>query len=1052
MSSRRAQITPAARSFTATAARAALVALAATGAPAAAAGAGGAGADAATVDFNRDVRPLLTDRCLKCHGGVKQESGLSLLYRHTATAPAASKRAAIVPGKPGESELIRRVTAADPDDRMPPKGNPLPAGQVETLRRWIAAGAPYDEHWAYRKPRDRPLPEAKDPRHAPWPRNGMDRFVLQRLEEKGLSPSPEADPCMLARRVSLDLTGLPPSLEDVEAFAAAPTEEAYERLVDRLLASPHYGERWARLWLDLARYADTQGYEKDNQRTIWRFRDWVVQAFNQDMPFDRLTLEQLAGDLLPEPTLEQRIATAFHRNTMTNTEGGTDDEEFRVAAVVDRVNTTWQVWMGTSFGCVQCHSHPYDPFRHEEYYRFFAFFNQTEDNDQPGEEPVVSSPTPEQGALAGRLKAQIAGLQAKLDASTPELEEAQAAWEASMQGATEWRVLKPSSAASSGGATLKVLDDGSVLASGERPANDAYTVAGPLELARVAAIRLEALPDPSLPKGGAGRADDGNFVLSRVAAALLPGGGRSVPPGDAPSVPPGGARSVTLAGAAADHSQDGFPAAHAIAGPDPKKNGWAVAPRQAEPHRAVFAAAEPVEAGAGPSLRVVLEHLYERPGFTLGRFRISFTSDPLALERFLAPEAVLAALKKAPDGRTAEEKTLLAKHHRSIAPALKPARDELARLEAELKAIPIPTTPVFRELPAEKRRQTRVFIRGSFLAKGDAVEQGVPRSMHPFPEGAPRDRFGVARWLTSPENPLTARVLANRLWEQLFGAGIVETSEDFGTQGAAPSHPELLDWLAVRLMDRHRWSLKSFLKEVAMSATYRQTSAATPARLEADPQNRLLGRGPRFRLEAEMVRDQALATSGLLSRKLFGPSVMPPQPDGVWQVVYSGDQWTTSAGEDKHRRGLYTFWRRTSPYPSMITFDATSREACTLRRMRTNTPLQALVTLNDPVYVEAAQALARRIVSEASPPTPEALAARGLRLALLRPPRPGEVERLAALYRGTLEDYKMDPDGARSMATDPLGPAPEGADLAELAAWTVVSNVLLNLDEYLSRG
>ena len=761
----------------------------------------------AEVDFKRDIQPILVSKCLRCHGAVKRKSGLSLLYRRDALMPNESGKAAIVPGQPEKSELFRRVSAGDPDDRMPPSGKPLGSEQIEALRRWIAAGAPYARHWAFVKPQDHALPRVEQ---EPWPRSGIDHFVLARLEKEGLEPAAEADRYTLIRRLSLDLTGLPPTPGEIERFVRDTSPEAYENVVDGLLASGHYGERWAAVWLDMARYADTQGYEKDNRRTIWRYRDWVIDAFNKDTPFDQFTIEQLAGDLLAHPTIDQLIATAFHRNTMTNTEGGTDDEEFRVAALVDRVNTTWQVWMGTTFGCAQCHNHPYDGYTQKEYYRFFAFLNNTEDSDKPDERPTIPTPMRRQQKEIERLQTEIAALRTQI-------------------GDTE----------------------------------------------------------------GAKKED---------------------------------------------------------------------------------------------------------------------------------------AKKEADD-----------------------LRQRLAKLEEQLKAIKPLTTPILRELPPEKRRKTHILIRGSFLTKGDAVEPGIPGSLNPMVEGTPRNRLSMARWLVDEANPLTARVTVNRFWEHLFGSGFVETSEDFGTQGSLPSHPKLLDWLAVRFTREYQWSVKRLLKEIVMSATYRQSSGSTPELMRRDPRSRLLARGPRFRLEAEMIRDQALAVSGLLSRKMLGPSVMPPQPSGIWQVVYSSDKWVTGKDDDRYRRALYTFWRRTSPYPSMITFDGTSREFCMVRRIRTNTPLQALVTLNDPVYIEAAQALARRIMLETDADL-EQRAAYGFRLCVARPPRPEEARRLVALYRSELEAYRKDADAARHMATTPLGPAPEGVDLAELAAWTLVSNVLLNLDEFLTKG
>jgi hypothetical protein len=696
--------------------------------------------------FAFEIRPILARNCFACHGPdeAHREADLRLDERG-----AAIDFGAIAPGDPDGSEMLRRILSEDATERMPPPetGHELTATEVNLLRLWIAAGAEYSRHWSYDPPVRAELPAVSD---AAWCRNDIDRFVLARLEAAGLKPEPETDRARLLRRLSLDLVGLPPTVADVDAFVADERPDAYERAVDRLLASSAYGEHWARKWLDLVRYADTNGYEKDKRRTIWPYRDWVIDALNADMPFDQFTVEQIAGDMLPGATRQQRIASAMHRNTMQNDEDGTDDEEFRTNAVIDRVNTTMQAWMGTTMGCCQCHTHKYDPLPHREYYELFAFFNQTEDADQKD---------------------------------------------------------------------------------------------------------------------------------------------------------------------------------------------------------------------AAPTMRV-------------GRDRM----------------------------------------------------------------------PVMRELPDARRRVTHVFERGSFLSPGEQVSADTPAAFAAFPEGEPRNRLGLARWLVRQENPLTARVVANRHWEQLFGAGIVLTSEDFGSQGMLPSHPELLDWLALDLVEQG-WSLKHLAKTIVMSATYRQSSRASAEKLAIDPENRLLSRGARYRLSAEQIRDQALAAAGLLSAKMHGPSVMPPQPEGVWQSVYNEDKWEVSRGEDRYRRGLYTFWKRTSPYPTAMALDATSRETCTIRRVNTNTPVAAFALLNDPVYVEAAQALAWRMAE--APGEDAARAACGFRRVLARAPAEAETARLVALFDEQRERFAADPTAAKAMATDPLGPAPPGAKLEELAAWTVVANVILNLDEAL---
>jgi hypothetical protein len=1128
------------------------------------------------VDFNRDVRPIFSKNCFACHGpdGSHRVSKLRL-DRRESVVQEHKRGAAIVPGAPDQSELYRRITAADESEHMPPKetGNHLTAAQVATLRRWIAEGAPYAEHWAFVKPQRPPLPAVADPT---WPRNGLDYFVHARLEKAGLVPNAPADRYTLLRRASLDLRGLPPTPAEVDAFSRDTAPDAYERAVERFLADPAYGERWARVWLDLARYADSAGYGSDPLRTIWRYRDWVIDAYNRNLPFDRFTVEQLAGDLLPNPTLSQRLATAFHRNTMTNTEGGTDDEEFRVAAVKDRVDTTLQVWMGLTMGCAKCHNHKYDPITQQEYYRFYAFFNQTADNDQPDERPTIPAPTPVQEEQLRRIDAQIAALKKQLDGDTPEVAAGQAKWEAGLRAPSAWVALDAALARAESEAVLRKQADGSLLAEGTNPANDAYTVVAWTALKGITAFRLEALPDPALPQGGAGRAADGNFVLSRFAVTWapadredrpitgrivrieLPGpnkilslaevqvfgraenvaragratqsstafdgpaalaidgntdgdyfGARSTthteaeanpwwevrladtrpieriaiwnrtdggtgarlanfrvlvldetrnvvwrqdvaePPSPHRDVTPSGKQTVQLAQALADFSQSGFPVASALKQPNLTRSGWGVAPQQTTPHAATFVAAAPFGNGEALVLTIRLEHRFRNPGYNLGRFRLSVTNDPGRLQRATVPPTVLAVLDTPAEKRTKEQREALARYYRTIAPALQPVRDAIARLEKSGPAVP--TLPVMVELPANQRRETRLMIKGNFLNRGEKVEPGVPAAFHSFPGDAPQNRLGVARWLFAPDNPLTARVAVNRYWAQLWGTGLVETEEDFGTQGELPSHPELLDWLATEYV-RLGWDTKAFLRLLVTSATYRQAATVTPPSLARDPRNRLLSRGPRFRLEAETVRDQALALAGLLSRKPYGPSVFPPQPPGLWQAAFNGQRtWATSTGPDRYRRGLYTFWRRTVPYPSMATFDAPSREICSVRRIRTNTPLQAFVTLNDPVYVEAAQALARRIVTEGGA-TAEERARFGLRLCLARPPQDEQVRQVLALYQSEYEHYRSDAKAALALATEPLGPLPRGMNADELAAWTVVANVLLNLDGVLTRG
>lgn len=1135
------------------------------------------------IDYVKDVKPILAKHCYACHGAEKQESGLRLHARQPALA-GGDGGVAIEPGDAAGSPLLARVAGIGDDERMPPpdEGDALSAKEVGVLRAWIEQGAKWPDdadgdakhagknHWAYRSPQQQLPPDVRD---AAWSRSAVDRFILARLDKEGMKPSAELDRPRLLRRAALDLVGVPPSPDEVQAFVADKSPDAYERAVDRLLASPQYGDRWASMWLDLARYADTQGYEKDNRRTIWRYRDWVIDAFNGNLPFDQFTIEQLAGDLLPDATPEQILATAFHRNTMTNTEGGTDNEEFRVSALVDRVNTTWAVWMATTFNCCQCHSHKYDPFTQREYYQFFAFLNQTEDQDNDDESPTMPMPTAAQQRKTARLQAALAEVDAKVAAIEPQLAAEADAWAARLQGPVEWQTLAPSEMKSTDGATLTLQGDGSILASGERPANDLYSIVADGDWAGVTALRLEVLPDASLPSGGSGRADDGNFVLSRISLAVeprdaaprqgrfvrveLPGTNRvlslaevqvfaanqnvatrgkssqsttdyeghaqravdgntngdydagstthtehednpwwevdlgAVKPVDRIAIwnrigaelyprlngcrialldadrkpvwetslaeaprehvvlSVSGQSAAAFASASADFSQADFGAAEAIASQNDRKEGWAIQPQVKQPHEAVFSLAGPLPAGSG-RLRIALDQRYERPYFTLGRFRVSVTRDARIREKQALPAAVRDALAVSREKQTDAQRAAILGHYRGIAPQTEALRNEQAAIKKQLAAIDPPKIPVLRAVPAAKQRTTKIMNRGNFLDLGDEVAPGVPATTHPLAKDVPADRLGMARWLASAENPLFGRVLVNRLWERLFGLGIVETTEDFGAQGALPSHPELLDWLAVDAAHQ-AWDLKGILRRMVTSSVYRQSSNVTPELLERDSYNRLLARGPRIRLSAEVIRDQALAISGLLSHKLHGPSVMPPQPEGVWKVVYSGDNWATSPGEDRYRRGVYTFWRRTSPHPAMVAFDAPSREFCVLRRPKSNTPLQALVTLNDPAYIEAAQVLARRIVREGGTSTRERIAY-AVKLCTCRDATDQETARIAALVEGEQAHFAGDAAAAKKMAESHAGPTPAGMDTSELAAWTVVANVLLNLDEVVTKG
>jgi len=805
-----------------------------------------AGPSESRSDYTRDIRPILSSHCFQCHGpdDKARKGHLRLDERTSAVKVLPSDNRAIVPGNPDESELLERVTTDDDTLAMPPRklGQRLTAAEVAALRRWIEQDATYARHWAYVKLIQPEPPPVSDPS---WPKNAIDRFTLARLDREGLQPSSTASQLTLLRRVALDLTGLPPSPDEVELVESDHRPDAYERAVDRLLARPSFGERWAAVWLDLARYGDSQGYIHDPPRTIWRWRDWLIKALNDNLAYDRFTIGLLAGDLLPGATPDQVAASGFHRNTTNNTEGGSIAEEYRHASVVDRVNTTMQVWMGSTIACAQCHNHKYDPFTQKDYYQLFAIFNTTEDNNS--EVPVLDIARIGHEAEYTSLTGRLAEAKKRLEQETRQIDARQAEWEKST-------------------------------------------------------------------------------------------------------------------------------------------------------------------------------------------------------DRSKLPKAIADILAVAPDRRTKEQHDALAAHRRGLSARWSALSKEIAALKGRLDQVGT-TTLVMKEGP---KRATHVAIRGEYQTKGDLVGPGVPAFLHSVPGNVKLDRLGLARWIVDPDNPLTARVGVNRLWQEVFGIGLVETSEEFGNQGEPPSHPELLDWLATEYI-RLGWDTKRLLKLIVTSATYRQSSRVSDLLAKRDPYNRLLARGPRVRLTAESVRDQALFVAGLESPKMYGPPVHPLQPvNGLSAAFGPSTDWENSRGDDGHRRALYTQWRRNLPYPSMLTFDAPERTVCSMRRIRTNTPLQALVTLNDPVYVEAAQALARRILTEGGPTT-LSRAEFGARIVLARPPTEPEAQRIASLFEVSRSSIAADPARASILATKPIGPLPAGMDSVEAAAWTVVGNVLLNLDETLAK-
>ncbi|MDF1756102.1 MAG: DUF1553 domain-containing protein [Verrucomicrobiales bacterium] len=1103
------------------------------------------------IDFNRDVRPILSGKCYACHGPDEAERGADLrLDTEAGSRHDMDGYAAVVPGKPDESELIYRVTTDDENDIMPPdgKGKPLTPEEVATLEKWISQGGKYAKHWSYEKPT---LPEIPETADKSWTVNHpIDSFIYRKLASLGLHPSPKADHLTLARRAALDLTGIPPTWEQAQAFANDQQPDAYEKYIDSLLSSPAFGERWAQVWLDLARYADSAGYADDPPRTIWAYRDWVIRAFNENMPFDQFTIEQIAGDLLESPGNDQLIATAFHRNTLTNNEGGTNDEEFRNVAVVDRVNTTLEVWMGTTMACAQCHTHKFDPITHDEYFQLFDYFNQTEDADKKNEAPILELWSEAQIQQKTDWQKRISELKQALNSDSEAQTKARAQWLKSLSGEPEWQPLTNPEVS---GGDLRPSDNHWLHLEGERAENANYQLAFPTGESKITGLRLEVSEQQKsnfvlsrikaswkpkmhqpvaarflrveLPgkkkmihlaeveiisngtniatsatatqsstgfSGPANLAIDGNtdgdyakksvshtavednpwfqidlkkefpidsFTIwnrtgnqleSRLEGyqiTLLDDTGKVVweqAPADVPrpstSFAMTDAIQLDFKTAIADYEQKGFPAGAAISNKTDGKTGWAIGGKAGVKHNLTLTLPKPVQLSDG-TLTITLEQSSEHKQHLLTDFRISTTSDTNITQWSRIPGDVRELIIS---GKLEHPKVV--SYYQSVAPLLAGERKELAKLEKQLKdAKPHTSVPVMRDLPTEKHRVTKLQIRGNYLTTGHVLTRGVPAVFHPLREDLPNNRLALAHWLIDPENPLTARVIVNRFWERIFGVGIVQTSEEFGSQGELPSHPELLDWLALNF--QADWDIKALLRGMVMSSTYQQQTETTPELLEVDPFNRYYARGPRFRISAEMVRDQALFVSGLLSQKMYGAPVKPPQPNLGLKAAFGGStDWVTSQGEDKFRRGIYTNWRRSSPYPSMATFDAPNREICISSRGRTNTPLQALVTLNDPVYIEAAQALARKVLADGGSSVSDKLTF-AWRETLLRDPTSREIERMTDLIHTAQERFTAAPDDAKRMATEPIGKAPESIDLAELAAWTVAGNVILNLDE-----
>jgi mono/diheme cytochrome c family protein len=989
-------------------------------------------------DYALEIQPILAANCVVCHGPDEAEAGLRLDQHEVATAELESGKRAIIAGNPQKSELLHRVRINDDSARMPPDGPRLSKREIDLLTRWIKQGAEFQTHWAYRPIRQPVTPNVNQ---KAWPHNPIDYFVLAKLEAAGVTPSPPANPATLVKRLYYDLIGLPPDPTVASEFLANPSEVTYRELVDHLLQSEHFGERWGRHWLDKARYADSDGYEKDRPRpNAWLYRDWVINAINQDLPFDQFTIEQLAGDLLPKPTQQQKLATAFHRQTLTNTEGGTDQEQFRVEATFDRTETTSAIWLGLTMTCARCHTHKYDQITQHEYYQLFAFFDDI--NETNVNLPISEASTKayelqkvEHQEKIDRLESRLASLQQEIQ---PEVN----AWADKIevklrdesQASIQFEVATPISIQASSGATFEPQPDGSQLVVGPVLDRDEYTVVIKAPEQPLTGIKIELLPDPSLPANGPGRAKNGNLVLTQVRGYI--GSDQNFKTDFKP---------LAWATAEADHTQNGFSPDGALS--DKDKSGWAIAPAMGKPHHWLGSVAETLSDQKGPYIQVVLDQQYGGQ-HNIGRFRILTMTGSDTRRRL--PTAIAEILSLPSESRSPEQQTAIAKYYVSQHPETKKLQSQLAKLKANSPKQPTLAARVVS--PAN--RTTRVLHRGDFLQPADAVETGILgtiKTSHPLParsDDQPQTRLDLARWLVDESNPLTPRVAVNQIWAHLFGRGIVSTINDFGVRGDLPSHPVLLDWMAWNFPRELNWSRKALIRTIVLSATYQQASEHRQELLDIDPNNQLLARQNRFRVSAEVVRDLHLAASGLLSSKVKGPSVFPPLPPGVAELSYANNfKWQTSPGEDAYRRGMYTFFKRTSPHPTLISFDCPDSNTTRLQRSNSNTPLQALATLNNGVFAEAAQALSQRVLTEGGDNDVQKLQA-ALKLVLARQATESETQRFLQLLTQAREYY-----------TDHLEDAKNATKLhrvksvthSENAAWVATLRMILNLDEFIVR-
>ncbi len=1027
----------------------------------------GASPLAAEVSFNKQVRPLLSENCFSCHGPdtSKIKGDLRLDVRESALKPAKSGALAIVPGKPEESEILKRISSADADEVMPPpkEHKKITPAQSALLKQWISEGAKYEGHWAFIPPVRPSIPGGTSSTQL----NPVDAFLRARLAKEGLSPAPEAPKETLARRVYLDLTGLPPTQEALQSYLRDETPQAYERMVDRAFSSPAYGERMAIQWLDFARYADSNGFQADYSRQQWPWRDWVINAFNQNTPFDRFTIEQIAGDLLPTPSRDQLVATGFHRNHRLNGEGGLIAEEWFVETVIDRVETTGSTWLALTLNCCRCHDHKYDPISQKEFYQLFSFFNSNDETGILGSglagragntDPVIAIPNDEQqkrlDAFSDSLKQKETHLTAAKAATPAE----QAAWEPIFKARLDenpqvWSQPVLEMAATVSGATVSAQEDGSFLITGKAADKDTLTLTYTLPEAGFTALQIESLNDAALPGNGPARGGKLGPILTALEAEISESGSKKK-------------EKVKFAKAESNSAANGYPVKSAVG--LEKGKGWAVDASNAQkPAKALFIPEKPVE-GKGPHTLTIRLKQDNGGGATFGRVRVSISNKEKALvhlnpEKTLAP--IQAALAVEPAKRTAAQKNALrAFFVAETDNSERRASDDLAsvRMEQKTFADSIQTVMVMKE--KAEPRQAFLLNRGEYDKKGDPVERGVPAVLPGLPKDSPENRLGLARWLVSEQNPLTARVWVNRAWERFFGMGIVKTTENFGVQADWPFHPELLDFLATEFMNpsilpsvngtqAQRWDMKALQKLLVMSAAYRQSSKMTPELLERDPDNRLLARGPRFRLSGELLRDQALSVSGLLVDKIGGPSVRPYMPEGVWdETTRYGDLrgYKPDKGDGLYRRSLYTIWKRTAAPPSMLLFDAPTREICTVKRSRTNTPLQALSLLNEVTYVEAARVLAERMLREGGSSARDRISW-AFQKVTCRAPQPDELQVLEKGLQARLARYQTSTEAATQLTSQGASTVAAGIAAPELAAYTLTANILLNLDETITR-